>query len=284
MSFEYWYLFPVSIGVATLAMASGIGGAVFFSPIFLLWLKLEPSVAIGTALITEFFGFSSGLIAYARSRLIDYRLGAQLLAFAVPGAIVGVIFGDLIPPIILKTIFAVGLVFIGLQLFMSWRQEQREAMDAVIEDEAQEGFASRLVDRTGNEYRYTICHKALGRTFAAIGGAFLGMISVGLAELQEYHLVARCKVPSPVAVATSIFVVTITVLVASAGHVYGFVEDGTDALGEALSVAMFTVPGVLIGGQLGPKAQSRVNPDTMKVIISWLFMGVGAFMLTTLIT
>ncbi len=54
MSFEYWYLFPVSIGVATLAMASGIGGAVFFSPIFLLWLKLEPSVAIGTALITEF--------------------------------------------------------------------------------------------------------------------------------------------------------------------------------------------------------------------------------------
>lgn len=95
MSLEYWYLFPISVGVATLAMASGIGGAVFFSPIFLLWLKLEPTVAIGTALITEFFGFSSGLIAYARSGLIDYRLGAQLLVFAVPGAIAGVIFGDL---------------------------------------------------------------------------------------------------------------------------------------------------------------------------------------------
>ena len=27
--------------------------------------------------------------------------------------------------------------------------------------------------------------------------AVLGMISVGLAELQEYHLVARCRVPSP---------------------------------------------------------------------------------------
>ena len=284
MSLEYWYLFPISVGVATLAMASGIGGAVFFSPIFLLWLKLEPTVAIGTALITEFFGFSSGLIAYARSGLIDYRLGAQLLVFAVPGAIAGVIFGDLIPPIVLKTIFAVGLVFIGLQLFLSWRQEQKAAMDAVIEQEAQDGFASRLVDRAGNEYRYTICNKALGRTFAAVGGAFLGMISVGLAELQEYHLVVRCKVPSPVAVATSIFVVVITVLVASAGHVYGFVEEGKDVLDEALSVAMFTVPGVLIGGQLGPKAQSRVNPDTMKVVISWLFMGVGTLMLITLIS
>lgn len=95
MSLEYWYLFPVSIAVATLAMASGIGGAVFFSPIFLLWLKLEPTVAIGVALVTELFGFSSGLIAYVRAKLIDYRLGAQLLMFSIPGAIVGVLSADL---------------------------------------------------------------------------------------------------------------------------------------------------------------------------------------------
>jgi hypothetical protein len=110
------------------------------------------------------------------------------------------------------------------------------------------------------------------------------MISVGLAELQEYHLVARCKVPSPVAVATSIFVVVITVLVASVGHVYGFIEEGGgDALRETVNVAMFTVPGVLIGGQLGPRVQACVNPDKMKVLISWIFMGVGAFMLSTLL-
>ncbi|MBW2191882.1 MAG: sulfite exporter TauE/SafE family protein [Deltaproteobacteria bacterium] len=267
MSLEYWYLFPVSIGVATLAMASGIGGAVFFSPIFLLWLKLEPTVAIGIALITEFFGFSSGLIAYVRARLVDYRLGANLLMFSVPGAIVGVLSADLFPGVVLKTIFAVGLIFIGLQLFLSWRQDRMKAMDELIEIEAEAGFASELTDRAGNTYRYTVCNTALGRTFAAFGGAFLGMISVGLAELQEYHLVARCKVPSPVAVATSIFVVVIT----------------GDALDEMVNVAMFTVPGVLIGGQLGPRLQARVNPDKMKVLISWIFMGVGAFMLSTLL-
>jgi hypothetical protein len=46
---------------------------------------------------------------------------------------------------------------------------------------------------------------------------------------------------------------------------------------------MFTVPGVLIGGQLGPRLQARVNPDQMKVLISCIFMGVGAFMLSTLL-
>jgi uncharacterized membrane protein YfcA len=156
-------------------------------------------------------------------------------------------------------------------------------MDATIEVEAEQGFASELTDRAGNVYRYTVCNRALGRTFAAIGGAFLGMISVGLAELQEYHLVARCKVPSPVAVATSIFVVVITVLVASVGHVYGFAREGEGVLNQAMQVAMFTVPGVLIGGQIGPRVQARVNPDKMKVVVSWIFMGVGAFMLSTLL-
>ncbi len=283
MSLEYWYLFPVSIAIGTLAMSSGIGGAVFFSPIFILWLKLDPTVAVGVALVTEFFGFSSGLVAYVRARLIDYRLGGQLLVFSIPGAIAGVFTADLFPGIVLKTIFAVGLIFIGLQLFLSWRQEQKEAMDVIIDAEAELSFASQLVDRAGNTYRYTVCNKALGRTFAAIGGAFLGMISVGLAELQEYHLVARCKVPSPVAVGTSIFVVVITVLVASVGHVYGFVQEGKGVLDQAIQVAMFTVPGVLIGGQIGPRVQARVNPDKMKVLVSWIFMGVGAFMLSTLL-
>ncbi|MBW2688153.1 MAG: hypothetical protein JRE19_19955 [Deltaproteobacteria bacterium] len=73
-----------------------------------------------------------------------------------------------------------------------------------------------------------------------------------------------------------IFVVVITVLVASVGHIYGFIaEGGGAALHETVNVAMFTVPGVLIGGQLGPRVQARVNPDKMKVLISWIFMGVA---------
>jgi uncharacterized membrane protein YfcA len=79
------------------------------------------------------------------------------------------------------------------------------------------------------------------------------MISVGLAELQDYHLMARCRVPSPVAVATSIFVV------------------------------LFTVPGVISGGQLGPFLQTRVNAEMVKRGVSLIFMLIGLFMLITII-
>lgn len=109
------------------------------------------------------------------------------------------------------------------------------------------------------------------------------MISVGLAELQEYHLVARCKVPTPVAVATSIFVVVITVLVASLGHFYEFAVEGGEALDQVLSIILFTVPGVIIGGQIGPKLQKKLPEDKMKVSISILFILLGFFMIYTLI-
>ncbi len=117
-----------------------------------------------------------------------------------------------------------------------------------------------------------------------MGGREPGTGSVGLAELQEYHLVARCRVPSPVAVGTSIFVVICTVLVASAGHVYGFAAGAdASALRNVMNVVIFTIPGVLIGGQIGPRLQARLNPDVVKVSISVLFILVGLFMLTTLV-
>ena len=72
-------MFPVAICVATAAMLSGIGGAALFIPIFVIIFPLlgpeyplAISAAIGSALMTEVFGFSSGFIGYYRKRLIDF--------------------------------------------------------------------------------------------------------------------------------------------------------------------------------------------------------------------
>lgn len=279
LSFEFWYLFPIALVIATLAMASGIGGAVFFSPLFMLGLKLEPQLAIGAALITELFGFGSGLVAYLKAKLVDFQLAKSLLLFSVPAALLGSYYADAIPESILKTIFAIGLIFIGFQLFNSWRKDERALKESEHRREFAKDFESVLTDRNGKVYHYTICNKNMGRSFAAIGGLFVGMISVGLAELQEYHLVARCKVPTPVAVATSIFVVVITVLVASLGHFYEFAIQGGETLNQVLNVVIFTAPGVLIGGQIGPRLQKSLPEDKLKVGISALFVTIGLFML-----
>ena len=95
----YWFMFPVSICVATCAMLSGIGGAALFTPIFILIFPLlgpeyplsSTLAAIGTALLTETFGFTSGFIGYYRRRMIDFAMGIRFLKLSVPIAILGAI-------------------------------------------------------------------------------------------------------------------------------------------------------------------------------------------------
>ncbi len=99
MTFEYWFMFPISIVIATIAMASAVEGATFFTPLFILALGLPPEIAIGTGLITEVFGFASGLYAYARKRLIDYKLGGVLLMVTIPMALLGTYASGYIPRI-----------------------------------------------------------------------------------------------------------------------------------------------------------------------------------------
>ena len=280
---EYWYMLPISIVIATIAMSSGVGGAVFFSPIFMILLKLDPTTAVGTALMTEFFGFTSGVIAYGRAKLIDYKLAVQLLIFAIPAAVVGSLVAPYFPAVVLKTVFAVGIIFIGWQLYSSYRKEEKEKADKGQEEEFEQEYESTLTDRNGKVFKYTVCNKPMGRVFATMGGFFLGMISVGLAEIQEYQLIARCRIPSPVAVGTSVFVVVIAVLAASAGHIMGFAaEADAEKLAQVGKLVMFTAPGVIIGGQIGPMLQSKINPDIMKVSVAILFVAIGLFMLSTL--
>jgi uncharacterized membrane protein YfcA len=124
-----------------------------------------------------------------------------------------------------------------------------------------------------------VCNRAEGRTIAGVGGLFIGMISTGLGELNGYFLLQRCRVPSRVAVATSVFVVAVTALVASTGHFIKFVQTGGDTLNMVLSLVIFTVPGVIIGGQIGPAVSSRISQHTLERGLAALFIIVAALML-----
>jgi len=124
MSLHYWYMLPISILIATIAMASGVEGATFFSPLFILALRLPPDVAIGTGLITEVFGFASGLYAYTRKRFIDFRLGVMLLIVTIPMALLGTWVSGHVEPDILKTTLAVGLFAVAASFLRTPAHEE----------------------------------------------------------------------------------------------------------------------------------------------------------------
>lgn len=277
MSFQYWYMLPVSILVATVAMASGVGGATFFAPILMIGLGLPPEVAIGIGLITEVFGFASGLFAYARKRLIDYHLALKLLVVTIPLALVGSWLAGYIQPDFLKIILGVGLFAVALSFLRAPEQKDVVRMDDAIDEEyGGEKAETSLIAADGEEIRYTVCNTGEGRLIAGTGGLFVGMISTGLGELNGYFLLQRCRVPSRVAVATSVFIVALTALSAAVGHLYQFIQTGSEVMSLVLSIVIFTVPGVIIGGQLGPLVSGRFSQHALERTLGVLFLLVAA--------
>ena len=189
MDLSFWWLFPTAIVIAVVANGAGIGGATFFSPLFVIVLGLEPATAVGVALGTEVFGFSSGVFAHSRAGAIDWRMVRLLASASVPAAIVGSLIAGAAPETLLQIILAIGLLAIAVT-FVRHHNHNKEDADIQagigIVDPA---FSRHIVLSDDTTYDFEVCRPSQGRIGAGIGGLFVGLISTGLGEANSFTLV-----------------------------------------------------------------------------------------------
>ena len=163
-----------------------------------------------------------------------------------------------------------GLFAVALSFLRAPDAETEDALDERAHEDA-DAAQTCLVTAEDEEICYTVCNTTEGRLISGVGGLFLGMVSSGLGELNGYFLLQRCRVPSSVSVATSVFVVALTALIASAGHVYGVAQGGLTGLTTMGNLLLFTVPGVVVGAQIGPEVAKRVPDRIMEIALGVLF-------------
>jgi uncharacterized membrane protein YfcA len=278
MSVEFWYMFPLGIVMTAVGIASGVGGATFYAPLFILGLGLPPPLAIGSGLVVEVFGFGSGVYAYIRRQLVDYRIGRAMLVATVPAAVAGTLAAHYVPADILNVVLAMGLIAVALSFL---RAPDAEAVAQLNERVRQSPGAAEtcLTTARGEEICYTVCNKAEGRLLSGIGAFFMGAASSGLGELNGYFLLQRCRVPGSVSVATTVFVVAVTALAASIGHIVQIGQEGLPQLVTMGRLLLFTVPGVVLGAQIGPVLAQRVPDRGMKVGLGGLFIVTAGLLL-----
>lgn len=283
----YWFMFPVSICVATTAMLTGIGGAALFVPIFLIIFPLlgeeyvlETAVAaIGVGLLTETFGFTSGFIGYYRRKLIDFKIAKTFIVLAVPTALAGAVIAHYVNGTLLKFMYA------SLMLIMAWvllnESHEQPPIDSDRNEKGQKNdpHIRNITSADGTVYRYRFAGKKDRQNGTTSFGGFLcGMLGVGIGEVVMPQLVKKVGVPVGIAAGSSVTVVIVTVMSASFTHIAALIaEGGVNAVPWHL--VMYTVPGVLIGGQIGPRLQGLISSTTMERAIAAVFMVIGVAMM-----
>lgn len=261
---DVWWVFPASVAIATVALSSGISGALFFSPFFLLVVDLEPAQAIGAGLMTELFGTGFGSYNYIRQRVIDFRTVRFLVMAAVPAAVAGAFLANQIEPGILQVVFGVVLSLLAVIVLYHSTQKGKPPTSRILDHDTK---TTVIRARDGTTYSYRVCNRYIGVSLAGVGALLTGLMSAGLPEITTTQLMLRCRIPPRVAIATAIFVLTVTVLFAAAVH--ALVAE------PAWHVVIWSIPGVVVGAQIGPRLSGKVPSHIAERILGAMFLVIG---------
>ena len=263
-----WFMFPVAVGIATIAMLAGIGGAVMFTPFFMLVLKLDPLIALGAGLTIEIFGFSSGVIGYLRKKAIHFDIVKQLIILTIPATIIGVVLGRVIPVFVLKLLLAALILYLGYQFLL-------QGKECLPKDPRCTGVST--------SYERLHLTKMVKAT-SMLGGLLVGMISSGLGEVNELNFLKKLKMSVPAASGTSVFLVAMSAIVGVGAHTYFLVSQGDlSVFTNVISLLVFTVPGVVLGAQIGVMLSNIVNRKYMGRFVGVLFIVLAILIVLTIL-
>jgi uncharacterized membrane protein YfcA len=283
----YWFMLPVCIVIASVAMFSGISGAALLTPTFLIGFplfgvpRLTTVAAIGTALFLETSGFGTGLYRYLTMRLADLVTAKSIILLTLPMGVLGAIAARWSPVQGLR--LGYGVLMLGLAGILLTAHPGRAADDptpAVVRESERShppcgaGEPRELRAATGRVYRYCAHGLALQRLISGAGAFVAGLISTGVGEATLPGLVRRSGFPVPVAAATSTVIVAGTVAGAATTHlVQLYLAGGLRAIPWNLIV--WAVPGSVLGAFIGTRLQGRVSERASRRFFAFLFAAIG---------
>lgn len=294
---HYTFMLPIATCVAACAITAGIGGAALFAPIFLLVFPLlgpqyaisSPAAAIATAILTESFGFGSGLVGYYRRGLIDLRLALPFLSVSVPAsALAASTVAQRLDPIFLKLVYTLLMLAVSGYLLTGGTGNEAARGDSAAGslEGSRVGAADAgddvytKVDSAGAVYTYEeqarSSFSATNAVLTCFGGLLTGALGVGIGEIVLPSLLKR-GIPVAVAAATSTLVVALTAWAAALFQLreLSAAAEGGLAAVVPVDLVVWLIPGVVIGAQVASKLQGRVKQELLERVIGGLFGAIG---------
>ena len=249
---------PIAIIVSTLGTLAGIGGGVFMVPLLVIGFDIPLKEAIAAitfcllpaALLSTFFN--------ARIKTIDYFAGITLEIPTIIGAIAGAMLINHLPIIPLKILFSVLIFFMASK--MLFNKKNNNPLTTKFN-----ALPPMLVRKD-----YSVSLSAIG-FLGVFSGVIAGLFGIGGGIVKTPVMIHIFKMPPKKATATALFMIVFTSLTASISHwTYGRLNWGL-----ALPIASAFFVGSLLGNQLNKK----MSADKIKLILGWMMLFAGIFIL-----
>ncbi|MEZ5079770.1 MAG: sulfite exporter TauE/SafE family protein [Thermoleophilia bacterium] len=223
-----WQLVIVGLSVGALAGATGVGGGSLMTPILVLFLGFQPTVAIGTDLANGALFKTAAAWRHRRQGVVNLTVTVWLLIGSAPASLLGVataswIHGKSDSHGVEARVLGAALLLGGLGYFLR----------TVIRSKEEERYGVRMDGRT----------KVIAVVAGAIGGFLVGLTSVGSGIFFALLMLTMFSMRPAAVVGTDLAHAAALLWVAGTGHVIAGNVD-MHALGWLL---LGSIPGSLIG-------------------------------------
>lgn len=246
-SFDYWYVFPIAVLVATLCNASGFSGSVLFQPFFNFILGIPITQSIATGIATETIGMGSGAFRYWRmGNKIDIKAVKKVFPYVYAGIAAGIFLFVFLPKLWLRLVVGCSIFTIACyQLYFAYLGK----LD--LNGMADLNVLSSLKSRF--------------KSFFA--GVFSASTGTGVAEIHQPMFEYDVGLTTKKANASAI-------LIESLGNLFITLLN-IKFNNINYEIFVFSASGVLIGGQIGPIISNYVHDIILKTVfgISVSFIG-----------
>lgn len=246
---EDWILFVlIGLFAGTFGSLAGLGGGVITVPSLLLiaalfpeYRHLTPQVVVGTSLIMIVLTALSSTLTYTRQRRVDYRSGLLFFAASGPGAIAGAYLNRFFEPESFYVAFGIFMIITSIVLTVGGNGKGRPVNWRVTRE---------FTDPDGTVHRYGY-NRPTALAVAFIVGLVSSLFGIGGGALMVPVMVFLFRFPPHVATATSMFMIFLSSIIGSLGHV---IQGNVD-----WEAALFIAPGAWFGGRLGARISNRLT-------------------------
>lgn len=237
-------LVAVGLGAGTLGSMIGVGGGIIMVPA-LAFLGLPPTQIASTSLFAVASTSVSSTMAYSRQKRIDYKLGAEMATFAIPGAVIGALLSGQFTAQDFRLYFGILLSLVGL--YVAFRS-------SILKEK---GDKRRSQGRRAAMYAITFGAGIISSLFG-IGGGMIFVPTMLLVLGMAMQKVAP----------TSQLTLMMTAIVGVFTH---------SALGHPdYLYAIALSAGAFVGAQLGARWSKKAKEVLVQRMLGIVLMGVAA--------
>lgn len=267
------FLVPFGLLVGAYGAIVGAGGGFLIVPI-LLWTNASPQQAIGTSLLVVFLNAVSGSVSYARKHRIDYHTGVRFAVWVLPGAVGGVFLATLFSRNAFSSIF--GVLLLALAAVMIFGPTSSTKRGVHPQRTRLPWWKQRTIrempDGDGKTLSYSY-HTLVGYSLSLFVGFFSSLLGIGGGVIHVPAMIHLLNFPTHIAVATSLFILTLSAGIGAFFHLI---------LGHVLPfTALLIGVGVILGAQLGASLAQRIHGRWLARLLSLGLVVVGIELLIT---